>query len=94
MSYRVVVVGATGNVGREMLNILSERQFPISEVTALASGRSAGKEVSFGEKNLRIQALDDYDFAGTDIALFAAGSEARVDRICTDCRQGRLRRDR
>ena len=79
MSYRVAVVGATGSVGREMLNILSERQFPISEVTALASGRSAGKEVSFGEKNLRIQALDDYDFAGTDIALFAAGSPVSTE---------------
>jgi len=73
MSYRVAVVGATGNVGREMLNILAERQFPISEVIPLASTRSSGKEVSFGDKNLRIQALDDYDFAGTDIALFAAG---------------------
>jgi len=79
MSYRVAVVGATGNVGREMLNILSERQFPVSEVFALASGRSAGKEVSFGEKNLRIQALDDYDFAGTDIALFAAGSAVSTE---------------
>jgi aspartate-semialdehyde dehydrogenase len=79
MSYRVAVVGATGNVGREMLNILSERQFPISEVIALASTRSSGKEVSFGEKNLRIRALDEYDFAGTDIALFAAGSPVSAE---------------
>jgi len=79
MSYRVAVVGATGNVGREMLNILSERQFPVSEVIALASTRSSGKEVSFGEKNLRIRALDEYDFAGTDIALFAAGSPVSAE---------------
>ena len=79
MSYRVAVVGATGNVGREMLNILEERQFPVSEVIALASNRSAGKEVSFGEKTLRIQALEDYDFTGTDIALFAAGSPVSTE---------------
>lgn len=79
MSYRVAVVGATGNVGREMLNILEERKFPVGEVIALASSRSAGKEVSFGEKTLRIQALEDYDFSGTDIALFAAGSPVSTE---------------
>ncbi len=74
MSYKVAVVGATGNVGREMLNILAERAFPVSEVVALASTRSVGKEVSFGDKTLKIKALDYYDFKGTDIALMSAGS--------------------
>ena len=74
MSYRVAVVGATGNVGREMLNILEERQFPVSEVVPLASSRSKGKEVGYGEQTLKVKALEDYDFAGTDIALFSAGS--------------------
>lgn len=73
MGYRVAVVGATGNVGREMLNILDERQFPVSEVTALASKRSAGRQVSFGDKTLTVKALDDFDFTGTDFALFSAG---------------------
>ena len=74
MGYRVAIVGATGNVGRELLNILSERQFPADEVVALASTRSIGKEVAFGEKTLKTKALENYDFTGTDIALFAAGS--------------------
>ncbi len=74
MGYKVAVVGATGVVGREVLNILAEREFPADEVVALASNRSLGKEVSFGEKTLKAQVLDDYDFVGTDIALFAAGS--------------------
>ncbi len=74
MSYKIAVVGATGNVGREMLNILAERAFPVSEVVALASTRSVGKEVSFGDKTLKIKALDYYDFKGTDIALMSAGS--------------------
>jgi aspartate-semialdehyde dehydrogenase len=73
MAYRIAVVGATGVVGREMLNILSERQFPVSEVIALASRRSAGKEASFGDRVLKIQALDGFDFTGIDIALFSAG---------------------
>lgn len=73
MGYRVAVVGATGSVGREMLNILEERQFPITEVTALASKRSAGRQVSFGDKTLTIVALDDFDFTGYDFALFSAG---------------------
>jgi len=76
MGYRVAVVGATGNVGREMLNILAERQFPIDEVVALASRRSQGTEVSFGDKTLKCKDLDTFDFAGWDIALFAVGSEA------------------
>ena len=76
MGYRVVVVGATGNVGREMLNILSERHFPVDEITALASRRSLGTEVSFGDKTLTTKDLDTFDFTGWDIALFAVGSEA------------------
>jgi aspartate-semialdehyde dehydrogenase len=75
MGYRVAVVGATGAVGAEMLNILAERDFPADEVVALASGASAGKEVSFGEKSvLRVRSLEDFDFEGTDIALFSAGA--------------------
>ncbi len=74
MSYKVAVVGATGNVGREMLNVLSERAFPASEVVALASTRSIGTEVSFGEGTLKVKALDYYDFSDTDIVLMSAGS--------------------
>lgn len=73
MSYKVAVVGATGNVGREMLNILHEREFPASEVVALASRRSLGQEVTFGDKTIKCKSLDDYDFTGTDIAFFSAG---------------------
>lgn len=79
MSYKVVIVGATGNVGREMLNILDERNFPVSEVVALASQRSKGLEVSFGDKDLKIQDLATYDFAGTDIVLSSAGSKVSAD---------------
>ncbi|MDJ0821134.1 MAG: aspartate-semialdehyde dehydrogenase [Paracoccaceae bacterium] len=76
MGYRVVVAGATGNVGREMLNILSEREFPVDELAALASRRSLGTEVSFGDQTLKTQDLDTFDFTGWDIALFAIGSDA------------------
>ncbi|MFN3643089.1 MAG: aspartate-semialdehyde dehydrogenase [Gemmobacter sp.] len=76
MGYRVVVAGATGNVGREMLNILAEREFPVDEIVALASRRSLGTEVSFGDRTLVTKDLDAFDFAGWDIALFAIGSEA------------------
>jgi aspartate-semialdehyde dehydrogenase len=77
MEYRVAVVGATGNVGREILNILAERQFPLDEVAALASSRSAGDEIDFGDsgKTLKVKNLEHFDFSGWDIALFAAGSE-------------------
>ncbi len=76
MGYRVAVVGATGNVGREMLQILSERQFPVSEVVALASERSAGSEISFGEDEvLKVRSLDKFDFKGTDIVLSSAGAK-------------------
>ena len=74
MSFRVAVVGATGNVGREMLNILAERDFPAAEVIAIASRRSLGQIVGFGDRELKVVALDTFDFKGTDIALFAAGS--------------------
>jgi aspartate-semialdehyde dehydrogenase len=76
MGYKVVVAGATGNVGREMLNILAEREFPVDEIAALASRRSLGTEVSFGDKTLKTKDLDTFDFTGWDIALFAVGSEA------------------
>ena len=76
MGYRVVVAGATGNVGREMLNILAEREFPVDEIAALASRKSLGTEVSFGDKTLKTKDLDTFDFEGWDIALFAIGSEA------------------
>ena len=76
MGYKVVVVGATGNVGREMLNILDERAFPIEEIAVLASRRSLGTEVSFGDRTLKTQDLATFDFTGWDIALFAVGSEA------------------
>ncbi len=71
--YKVAVVGATGNVGREMLSVLAERRFPASDVVALASSRSIGKEVSFGDKILKCKALENYDFSGTDICLMSAG---------------------
>ena len=71
--YKVAIVGATGNVGREMLEILAERQFPVSEVVPLASSRSIGTEVSFGDKVLKCKHLDTYDFSDTDICLMSAG---------------------
>ncbi len=74
MGYRIVVAGATGNVGREMLNILSERGFPVEEIAALASRRSLGTQVSFGDTTLKTQDLATFDFTGWDIALFAIGS--------------------
>lgn len=73
--YKLAVVGATGNVGREVLDILAERNFPVREVVALASKESKGKKVSFGEnQTLTVQALDEYDFHGTDIAIFSPGA--------------------
>jgi aspartate-semialdehyde dehydrogenase len=76
MGYKVVVAGATGNVGREMLNILAEREFPVDEIAALASRKSLGTEVSFGDKTIKTKDLDTFDFTGWDIALFAVGSDA------------------
>ena len=78
MGYRVVVVGATGNVGREMLNILAEREFPADEVAAVASPRSTGTIIDYGDsgRELKVRNIEHFDFAGWDIALFAAGSAA------------------
>src|SRR5215475_15631776 len=75
MSYNVAVVGATGNVGREMLNILEEREFPVNEVFAIASRRSTGVEVSFGSKTLKCQDLETFDFSKCDFALMSAGGD-------------------
>ena len=74
MGYKVAVIGATGNVGREMLNILAEREFPADEVFAIASRRSMGVEVSYGDKRLKCQDLEQFDFRGIDFALMSAGS--------------------
>jgi aspartate-semialdehyde dehydrogenase len=76
MGYRVAVVGATGNVGRELLNILAERQFPLDEIAAVASSRSTGDAIDFGEsgETLMVKNLEHFDFSGWDMALFAAGS--------------------
>ena len=76
MGYKVAVVGATGNVGREILNILAERHFPIDKIVALASRRSLGTELSFGDEILSTKDLEQFDFSDWDIALFAVGSEA------------------
>src|SRR5947207_7075948 len=73
MAFKVAVVGATGNVGREMLNILDERKFPASEVVALASRRSMGVEVSYGDRTLKVKALEHFDFSDVDICLMSAG---------------------
>jgi aspartate-semialdehyde dehydrogenase len=75
MGLKIAVVGATGNVGREILNILDERMFPCEEVIALASRKSIGRELSYGDKLLKVKNLETYDFNGTDIALFSAGSK-------------------
>lgn len=74
MSYVIAIVGATGNVGREMLNVLSERNFPASEVIALASSRSVGREISYGDKNIKCKNLENFDFSKVDICLMSAGS--------------------
>ncbi len=76
MGYKVVIVGATGNVGHEMLNILAERGFPVDEIAVLASRRSLGTEVSFGDKTLKTKDLDTFDFTGWDMSLWAVGSDA------------------
>ncbi len=75
MSYKVAIIGASGNVGQEMLNILAERNFPVSEVIPLASSRSHGRELSFGDKIVKCQTLDNFDFSDIDICLMSAGSE-------------------
>ena len=79
MAYKVAVVGATGNVGREMLQTLDERNFPVSEVIALASSRSQGLEVSFGDHDLKIQDLASFDFKGVDIVLSSPGAKVSAE---------------
>ena len=80
MGYRIAVAGATGAVGREMLQTLEERDFPADDVIALASERSVGTEVSYGEnRTLKIQALKHFDFTGTDIVLFSAGGSVAAE---------------
>src|ERR1700745_3395359 len=74
MGYKVAVVGATGNVGREMLDILAERAFPADEVSAVASRRSQGVEVSYGDATLKAKALENFDFSDVDVCLMSAGS--------------------
>ena len=78
MGYRVVVVGATGNVGREMINILAEREFPADEIAVLASSRSVGDQIEYGDtgRMLKVQNIEHFDPTGWDMALFAIGSEA------------------
>ena len=88
MGFKVAVVGATGNVGREMLNILEERGFPADEVVALASRRSVGTEVSYGDKTLKVRALETYDFSDTDIALMSAGGNVSKEWSPKIGRQG------
>ena len=79
MGYRIAVVGATGNVGREMFNILEERTFPVDEAYAVASSRSVGSDVAFGEKTLKVKALEHFDFSTVDIALFSAGGSVALE---------------
>src|SRR6185369_16432437 len=80
MGYRVAVVGATGNVGREMLQILAERDFPVDEVVALASANSAGRQISFGDKSvLKVHDLAKYDFKGIDLVLSSPGSKVSAE---------------
>src|SRR4051812_24227191 len=73
MGYKIAIAGATGNVGREFLSILAERNFPADEVVALTSSRSHGTQVSFGDKTLTVKNLENYDFSDTDICLMSAG---------------------
>ncbi len=79
MAYKVAIVGATGNVGREMLNVLADRKFPVGELIPLASRRSVGREVSFGDRTLKCRDLETFDFKGTDICLMSAGSTVSKD---------------
>src|SRR5260370_9166470 len=88
MGYKVAVVGATGNVGREMLNILDERKFPADEVVALASRRSMGTEVSYGDRTLKVKALENYDFSDTDICIMSAGGNVSKEWSPKIGRQG------
>ena len=90
MGFRVAVVGATGNVGRELLTTLAEREFPADDVVALASSRSIGREVSFGEDDvLNVQGLDTYDFRGIDIVLSSPG--AKVSEVFAPTKTTKIR---
>ncbi|MCO6386771.1 aspartate-semialdehyde dehydrogenase [Aliihoeflea sp. 40Bstr573] len=88
MGFKIAVVGATGNVGREMLNILEERGFPADEVVALASRRSQGTEVSYGDRTLKVRDLAQYDFSDTDICLMSAGGNVSKEWSPKIGRQG------
>ena len=88
MGYRIAIAGATGNVGTEMLNVLAERGFPADEIIPLASRRSVGREVSFGDKTLKVKALEDFDFTGTDICLMSAGGDTAKKYAPAIGRQG------
>jgi len=90
MGYKVAVIGATGNVGREMLNILAEREFPADEVFAIASRRSMGVEVSFGDHRLKCRGLEQFDFHGIDFALMSAGSAVSKEWSPKIAAQGRV----
>ena len=90
MGYRIAVVGATGNVGREMLNILEEREFPVDEIVALASRRSLGTEVSFGDRTLKCKDLAQFDFTGIDICLMSAGGEVSREWSPKIAKQGAI----
>ncbi|MDG2285282.1 MAG: aspartate-semialdehyde dehydrogenase, partial [Alphaproteobacteria bacterium] len=91
MGYRIAVAGATGAVGREMLQTLEERDFPADDVVALASERSVGTEVSYGEnRTLKIQALKHFDFTGTDIVLFSAGGSVAAEFAAKAAKQGAI----
>ncbi|MEL7272053.1 MAG: aspartate-semialdehyde dehydrogenase [Pseudomonadota bacterium] len=79
MGYKIAVIGATGNVGREVLSILAERAFPADEVVALASRRSQGTEVSYGDKVLKVKALENHDFSDTDVAIMSAGGSLSTE---------------
>ena len=88
MGFKIAVAGATGNVGRELLNILEERGFPADEVVALASRRSQGTEVSYGDKTLKVKTLDAYDFSDTDICLMSAGGAVSKEHAPRIGKQG------
>jgi len=90
MSYKIAVVGATGNVGHEILSILAEREFPVSEVVALASSRSIGREVSFGDHDLKVQDLAAYDFKGTDIVLSSPGAKVSAEFVPVATKAGAI----
>lgn len=90
MGYKVAIVGATGSVGREILTILSERGFPADTVVALASEKSEGEELDFGDDTLTVQRLDTFDFAGVDISFFAAGSEISKDYVPKAAKAGSI----